>query len=146
MSKTSYSYPNTKRIIEITDELAELGKQKYKPEYQDITPYWQRIGGALSNVLFSHPKDVLVMAQEVLEDMNAHSLCHVLAWAFPNLDQDDNTNGNEFDPNKKHMCELEGVQKLINRNDVIILTDWNTGTMSYNTRHARVTVNVEWLD
>ena len=146
MSKTLYPYPNTKRITELTDELAELGKQKYKPEYQDITPYWQRVGGALSNVLFSHPKDVLVMAQEVLEDMNAHSLCSVLSGFFLPQIKDDNLNGNDFDPNKKYMVELEAVQKLINRRDVTVLTKWNTETEAYNIHHARVTVNVEWLD
>jgi hypothetical protein len=139
-------WPHTQRIKELTDELAEIGKEKYKSEYQDKIPYWQKVGGALCDPLFGNQKGALQMVYEILEDMNAHAMCCVLSWAFPRLDQPEDMNYFAFDPNKKYLIELESVQRLINRNNVTVLTDWNTETHDYNIRHARVTVNVEWLD
>jgi hypothetical protein len=133
-------------VLEITNRLAEMGKEKYKPEYLDKIPYWQRVGGALCGVLFGRPKETLQMAHEILEDMNAHSLCRVLAWAYPGLDQPDDMDYANFDPNKKYMLDLESVKKLIDRKNVTVLTEWNTEKSDYDIRHAKVTVNIEWLD
>lgn len=130
------------RINELLDELAELGKDHYKPEYKDSIPYWQRIGAAISTVTDTR-KGILQLAYAVLEDHNAHSLCSLLSWAFPDLDNQGQEN---FDENKKYLVELKAVQGLINRNNVIVLTDWNAEKIDYDIRHARVTVNVEWLD
>jgi hypothetical protein len=131
------------RINEILDELAELGKGHYKPEYKDSIPYWERVGISIASVTDYSPKSVLQLAQAVLEDHNNHNLCHVLAWAYPWLD--DSGTG-DYDLNKKYQVELDAIRVLINRGNVRIMTDWNPEKQEYNIHHAKVTVNVEWLD
>jgi hypothetical protein len=127
------------RIQELLDELAELGKVHYKDEYKDTIPYFQRIGAAITSVS-DDLTGVLQLAYEVLEDWNAHSMCAVLAWAWPKLD--------DSGINKKYSNDIERLQKLINRDNVEILMvdQWDNEKQEYPIRHARVTVSVEWLD
>ena len=69
------------RIKELLDELAELGKEKYLPEYQEQTPYWRKIGGAICSVS-DDVQGAFELAYEVAEDWNYHSLCAALSLGF----------------------------------------------------------------
>ena len=50
--------------------------------------------------------------------------------------------------NKKYSSELDALVKAVKRDnvEVLMLNQYNTETNEYAIRHARVTVNVEWLD
>ena len=129
----------TIRINELLDELAELGKSKYIPEYQGTASYWEKISGAICSVS-DDVKGVFELAYNVAEDWNYHRLCSDLSWIYPELEGMDKMN-------KKYSSELESIIGAVQRKNVeVLMINEHLGGGEYKIRHARVTVNVEWLD
>ena len=121
---------NTK-IESLLNQVAEIGKEAYKPEYQDKISKWRKIGLAISHIT-DDPKGVIEMAFAFLEDWNYHDVCSVLDWMFP-------YEGKIWDSN------LIGLKKRIDKKSVEI-SIWNKDHSEIITKHAKVTVNVKWLD
>jgi hypothetical protein len=127
------------RIQQILDELAELGKKHYLPEYQDSIPYFQRVGAAITSVS-DDVKGAFELAYEVAEDWNYHRLCSALSWIYPDLEGQDKMN-------KKYSNELDALVNAVKRDNVeVLMVNEPLGGGEYRIRHAYVTVNVEWLD
>ena len=119
------------RTEEILNELAEIGKESFIPEAQNKMSKWAKIGMAISHVS-DNPRAGLDLVYEWLEDWNYHASCAVIDWIRPV-------------ENKFWDTTLEYVKNMIGKNQVEILM-WDEDKTKIVSRHAKITVNVEWLD
>jgi hypothetical protein len=116
----------------LLDQLAEIGKTAYKPEYQDKISKWRKIGLAISHST-DDVKGVIEMTYAFLQDWNYHGVCAILDWVFPKKGE-----GKFWD------ISLYQVQKIISKNRAEIVM-WNKNHTEIITKHAKITVKVEWL-
>jgi hypothetical protein len=119
------------RTEELLNELAEIGKEAFIPEAQNKMSKWAKIGMAISHV-DDNPRKGFDLIYEWLEDWNYHGSCAVIDWIVPKEDKFWDTT-------------LNYVKNMISRNDVEILM-WNEDRTKIVTKHAKVTVNVDWLE
>jgi hypothetical protein len=119
------------KIESLLNELAEIGKESFVTEAQDKMSKWAKIGMAISHVN-DYPLHGFEILYEWLEDWNYHAHCAVIDWIVPK-------------ENKFWDTTLEYVKKMIDRNNVEIAM-WNDDMTEIVTKHANITVNIEWLD
>ena len=119
------------KIESLLNELAEIGGEGYKPDARDSMSKWAKIGMAISHA-YDSPKNGFEIVYEWLEDWNYHAHCAVIDWII--------RPGNKF-----WDCTLDYMKKMIDKNNVEIIM-WNEERTEIVTKHAKVTVNIEWLD
>ena len=119
------------KIESLLNELAEIGKESYIPEAQNSISRWAKIGMAISRVS-DNPRKGFDLIYEWLEDWNYHASCAVIDWIRPVEDKFWDTT-------------LNYVKSMISKNNVEILM-WDENRTKIISKHAKITVNVEWLD
>jgi hypothetical protein len=119
------------QVHEAFDTLAKYGEEYYKPEYRKNVSKWDKAGRALSAIT-NTGENLAQMLFAALEEWNYHAQCFVIDWIF-------NLGGTI------HQEQLSWLQDLISK-EVEVKTDFDTETLEYKTKRARVSVAVEWLD
>jgi len=116
---------NLTRIQEALKILEEEGRKGYKPECQKEIPAFQAIGLAIARV-DEGSRHCVELAYSWLEDWNHHDLCAVLEWAHPIY-------GQTF-----HVSDLQRLARRMDRQNVTVITEWDTEKAEYKTKVVNV--------
>lgn len=120
------------RINAALEVLRAEGLTHIKPEYQADFPRWQAIGLGIAGVC-PNAKDVLHLAYSCLEDWNHHAVNLVIEWIA-------SLYGQTF-----HERDLVTLQRMINKNAVTVITQWNDQKADYDTKRVNVRIVIEEL-